>query len=135
MELLQRLPVPRRLGARAWLITLPSALLSFERRQKTPQLPIGKGRFAGVAIIAAGAALVAWAWRQPGAAIDVKGPLAPLARKPATLGGIMVLGGVSLLLRSLVLGLYSVGLIWAAGSGSVTIEDPKLESFMGRRED
>ena len=135
MEFLQRLPIPRRLGPRAWLITLPSALLSFERRQKAPRLPIGKGRFLGVPLIAAGVALAAWAWRQPGAAIAVKGPLAPLARKPATLGGILILGGVSLLLRSLVLALYSLGLIWAAGSNSVTIEDPKLDSFMGRRED
>lgn len=134
MELLQRLPLPRRLSSRVWLVTLPSALVSFERRQKVPKLPIGNGRYLGIPLIAGGAALAIWAWRRPGTSIAAKGPLARLGRRPATAGGIMVLSGVSLLLRSAVLAVYSIALVYAAGSDLVTIDDPRVDSFLGRRE-
>ena len=58
MELLQRFPLPRRLSARLWLLTLPSGLLSFERRQRIPRMPIGRGRFLGLGLVAAGGALL-----------------------------------------------------------------------------
>jgi hypothetical protein len=35
----ERLGFPRRLSSRLWLITLPSALVSFERRTDVPKLP------------------------------------------------------------------------------------------------
>ncbi len=57
MELLKRFPLPRRLAARLWLLTVPSALLSFERRQRLPKLPIGRGRLFGLLLLAAGVAL------------------------------------------------------------------------------
>ena len=38
MSILDRLPVPKRLSARLWLITLPSAVVSFERRSRLPRL-------------------------------------------------------------------------------------------------
>ncbi len=132
MEFFQRLPVPRRLSSRVWLISVPSALLSFERRQRIPRLPVGKGRFAGIPIAIAGAALALWAWRTPGAAVSLPRPLAPLSRKPATFGGILALAGVALLLRSAVLALYSLGVAWAASSGAVAIEEPRVESFLAR---
>lgn len=132
MEFLQRLPFPRRLSARVWLISLPSALLSFEKRQKVLRLPVGRTRFLGIPLVAGGVGLVLWAWRTPGASVALRGPLAPLARKPATLGGIMVLGGLGLVLRSLALLLYALGLAWASASGAITVEEPRLDAFAGR---
>lgn len=134
MELLQRLPLPRRLSSRVWLISLPSALLSFEKRQRVPRLPLGKGRLLGIPMAIAGAALAAWAWRTPGATVALPGPMARLSRRPATLGGVLVLAGIALFVRSAVLTLYSLGVAWAAGSGAVAIEEPRVESFLGRRE-
>lgn len=115
-----------------WLISLPSALVSFEKRQRVPRLPVGRARLLGIPLVAAGVGLALWAWRTPGAAVALRGPLAPLSRKPATLGGIMVLGGLGLLLRSLVLLLYSLGLAWASASGAITVEEPRLDTFAGR---
>ena len=57
MEFLKHFPFPRRLASRVWLLTLPSGLISFERRQSIPKLPIGRGRFVGLLLIAAGAAV------------------------------------------------------------------------------
>ncbi len=44
MDFLERV-LPRRLSSRVWLISLPSALVSFEKQQKMPKLPIGRARF------------------------------------------------------------------------------------------
>ena len=60
MELLQRFPLPRRLSARLWLLTLPSGLLSFERRQRIPRMPIGRGRFLGLGLVAFFGFLIAY---------------------------------------------------------------------------
>ncbi len=133
MEFLQRLPLPRRLSSRVWLISLPSALLSFERRQRIPRLPVGKGRFVGIPIAAAGVALAIWAWRTPGAAISLPRPVASFSRRPATLGGVLMLAGLALFLRSAVLALYSLGVAWAANSGAVAVEEPRAESLFIRR--
>lgn len=132
MEFLQRLPLPRKLSARVWLISLPSALVSFEKRQKVPRLPVGRARLLGIPLVAGGVGLALWAWRTPGASVALSGPLAPLSRKPATLGGIMVLGGLGLVLRSITLLMYALGLAWASASGAITVEEPRLDSFAGR---
>ena len=63
MDLLKRLPIPKRLAARVWLLTLPSAVLSFERRQRIPRLPVGRGRLIGLPLAAAGGCS-AYPWRR-----------------------------------------------------------------------
>jgi protein-S-isoprenylcysteine O-methyltransferase Ste14 len=132
MALLERLPIPKRLSSRVWLVSLPSALVSFERRQGVPKLPLGTLRYLGIPLIAAGVALAVWAWRTPGARIAYNGPLSHLARRPATAGGILVLAGTSLFLRSVVLAAYSAGLVLISTSDRIEIDEPNLESFMGR---
>ena len=104
MEFLQRVPLPRRLSPRVWLVSLPSALVSFERRQGLPRLPIGRWRLLGVPLIGAGLGLWACAWRCP------KAPLllhrsTRWARGPNIMAGLLVLTGVAILLRSLALAL------------------------------
>ncbi len=131
MSVLDHVPVPRRLTPRVWLLTLPSALVSFERRQKVPSLPIGPLRFAGVPLIAGGVALAARAWRNPDTSDGLPGPLSSFAAKPATLGGILVLGGVALLLRSTVLAAYSVGVAVAAATDRVTVDEPNPSDLLG----
>ena len=132
MDFFERLPIPRRLSSRVWLISLPSALVSFEKQQKMPKLPIGQGRFLGLPLVGLGVALAVWAWRRPGATIAYNGPLSHLAQRPATAGGILVLAGTSLFLRSLVLAAYSMGLAVITQTGQVSIEDPELDGFIGR---
>ena len=129
MDLLDRIPIPRHLTSQLWLVTLPSALATFERRQKLPKLPIGAARFAGIPLIVAGAGLAIWA-RRRNAKIAYQGPLSHLAERPATTGGIVALAGVSLLTRSAVLAAYAVGLVFASGSGSLTIDEPDLAGFL-----
>ena len=126
MELLQRLPVPRRLAARVWLLTLPSALVSFERRQRIPRMPIGRGRFLGLALIAGGAAVLLrsrGAGGQPGA-----GPpaLSRFRERPTVGAALLVLSGLGLLLRSLMLTAYALGLALAFARDTVDLEDPQL---------
>lgn len=131
MSFVRRLPVPRRFSSRMWLLTVPSALVSFERRQGVPKLPVGKLRYLGVPLIAGGVALAAWAWRKPDAAISTPGPLARFSSKPATLAGVLVLGGAGLLLRSAVLAAYSLGVAVAAGTDAITIEEPSASDLLG----
>jgi len=130
MDLLERIPIPRHLSSRVWLVSLPSALVSFERRQKVPKLPIGAVRYVGIPLVAAGLGLAVWARRRNGAAIDYSGPMSHLAKRPATAGGIVALAGVSLLTRSAVLAAYALGLALAASTDTVTIDDPDLEGFL-----
>ncbi|HET9476200.1 MAG TPA: hypothetical protein VFP63_01790 [Dehalococcoidia bacterium] len=132
MDFLERLPIPRRLSSRVWLISLPSALVSFEKQQKMPKLPIGRARFLGLPLVGLGVAMALWAWRQPGASIAYSGPFSHLARRPATAGGVLVLAGASFLLRSTVLAAYSLGLAVVTQTGRVSIEDPELDGFLGR---
>ncbi len=126
MELLQRLPFPRRFAARVWLLTLPSALLSFERRQRIPRLPIGRGRLLGLGLIAAGVAVVL---RGQGAGSPSAGGAPGLARlrdRPAVVGGLLALSGVGLLVRSLMLIAYALGLAFAFAREAVDLEEPQL---------
>ncbi len=131
MTFLERLPLPKQLSSRVWLISLPSALVSFERRQSVPKLPIGPLRFLGIPLIASGVALGAWAWRRPDASLEYSGPLARLAGSPATAGGILVIGGLGLLLRSAVLTAYALGITAAATTDTVTVQDPQPADFIG----
>ena len=132
MTVLDRLHVPRRLSSRLWLLTLPSALISFERRQDVPRLPVGAFRFAGVPLIALGLALGVWAWRNPEASIRYQGPAARLTQQPATIGGLLVVGGAGLLLRSTVLTLYALGIAVAATTEAIEVDEPRPADLMGR---
>lgn len=132
MDFFERISIPHRLSSKVWLVSLPSALVSFEKQQKTPRLPIGQARFLGVPLVGLGVALAVWAWRRPGARVAYNGPFSHLARRPATAGGILVLAGTSLFMRSLVLAAYSLGLAVITQTGQLEIEDPELDGFLGR---
>ena len=135
MEFLDRVPIPKRLSARVWLVSLPSALVSFERRQKVPPLPLGVLRFLGLPLVIAGVALTIWSWRRPNASIPYDGPLSELTRKPATAGGILALGGIAFLMRSAALALYSAAIAFAATTEKIAVDEPKPEWFVGQRDD
>jgi hypothetical protein len=135
MEFLDRLPIPKRLSARVWLVSLPSALVSFERRQKLPKLPLGGLRFLGLPLVIAGVALATWSWRRPNTSIAYDGPLSELSKKPATAGGILALGGIAFLMRSAVLGLYSAAIAFAATSEKIEVDEPRPEWFMGQSDE
>ena len=128
MDLLQRLPVPKRLAARVWLLTLPSAVLSFERRRRIPKLPAGRARLLGLPLAAAGVAVILRS--RPSAHPElVEGHAHPLARlrdRPAVGGGLLALGGVGILMRSLMLIAYAAGLAAAFSREMVDLEDPRL---------
>ncbi|TMB68321.1 MAG: hypothetical protein E6J43_06335 [Chloroflexi bacterium] len=130
--MLDRLNLPRRLSPRLWLLTVPSALVSFERRQNVPRLPIGALRFAGVPLIGAGLALGAWSWRNPRSTIQLPGPAQPLPEQPATIAGLLVIAGAGLLLRSPVLVLYSLGLAVAATTEMIAVDEPRPADLLGR---
>lgn len=134
MEFIERLPIPRRLSPKVWLISLPSAVVSFERRQDLPKLPKSL-RFLGVPFIALGVALALWAWRSPDARIPYNGPGDQLTRKPATAGGLLALSGVAILMRSLALTAYTAALAFAATTERVTVDEPKPDWFLGRDSD
>jgi hypothetical protein len=126
MEFLQRLSIPRRLAARVWLFTLPSALVSFERRQRIPRMPIGRGRLLGLVLMAGGAALLLrsrGAEGQPGA--GSRG-LSRIRERPAVGGALLALAGVGVLLRSLMLTAYALGLAFAFARDAVELEEPQL---------
>ena len=132
MEFLHSLPLPRRLSSRVWLLSLPSALLSFERRQRLPRLPIGRWRFLGVPLVAAGLALWLRSQRGPAAASPRAGPLRRLQQRPGTAAGLVMLAGVALLLRSLILVLYSLGLAFAANTDAIAVEEPHPDMLFRR---
>ena len=125
MDLLKRFPIPKRLAARVWLLTLPSAVLSFERRQRIPRLPVGRGRLIGLPLAAAGVAVVLRA-RRPAPAACAAGGLCRLRYRPAVGGGLLALGGVGLLMRSLMLIAYVLGLAAAFSRELVELEDARL---------
>ena len=129
--MLERLNLPRRLSPRLWLFTLPSALISFERQQRVPKLPIGTLRLAGIPLVAAGLALGFWSWRNPRATIQAPGPAQHLAAQPATVAGLLVIAGAGLLLRSPVLVLYSLALSVAATTQTIAIDEPRPADLLG----
>ena len=126
MEFLQRLPVPKRLAARVWLFTLPSALVSFERRQRIPRMPIGRGRILGLALIAGGGALLLRSQgvaAEPAAASD---GVSRFRQRPAVGAALLALTGLGVLLRSLTLTAYALGLAFAFARHTVDLEEPQL---------
>ncbi len=126
MEFLQRLAIPRRLAARVWLFTVPSAVVSFERRQRIPRMPIGRGRILGLALVAGGAAVLLrgqGAEEQPGA--GSRG-LSRFRQRPAVGGALLALTGAGVLLRSLMLTAYALGLAFAFARDVVDLEEPQL---------
>jgi hypothetical protein len=129
-----RLGVPRKLSSRLWLITLPSAVVSFERRSDVPKLP-ATGKALGGLLVAGAAAVGVLAMRSPETKLAYEGPLAPVVTKPATLAGLMGLAGVAFLLRSTSLLLYSAGLAAAGGSGQVALDEPSPGTLLGRSKD
>lgn len=141
MEFLQRLPIPRRLAARVWLFTVPSGLVSFERRQGVPQLPIGGLRFLGLLLIAAGLAILLRGApgrpgvRQPGSNDARPTPLNHFRERPAVSGGLLLLGGAGLFLRSLLLIAYAFGLAFAFARQTIELEDPQVPRLPRREPD
>jgi protein-S-isoprenylcysteine O-methyltransferase Ste14 len=133
MSVLDRLHMPRHLSSRVWLLTIPTALISFERQQAMPKLPIGILRFAGLPLIAGGLAFAVWAWRNQDAAIRYNGPGARLSAQPATLAGLLVVAGAGLLLRSTALTLYAVAIAAAAATETIDIDEPRPGALLGRR--
>ena len=133
MELLRRFPLPRRLAARVWLLTLPSGLISFERRQRIPRMPLGRGRLLGLALIAGGLGVLlrSRSGARPGE--DTSG-LARFRERPAVGGGLLALSGVGVLTRSLVLIAYVVGLAFAFARQIVELEEPQLPGPGGGEE-
>jgi hypothetical protein len=126
MEFLQRLSIPRRLAARVWLFTLPSALVSFERRQRIPRMPIGRGRFLGLALIAGGALAFLRSQGAEGQPGGGSRGLSRLRERPAVGGALLALTGLGVLLRSLVLTAYALGLAVAFTRDAVELEEPQL---------
>ena len=130
-----RLEKPRRLSSQVWLLTIPPALISFERQQAMPKLPIGPLRFAGLPLVAAGVALAVWTWRNPEADIPaVAGPAARLTTQPATLAGILVVAGAGLLLRSAALTLYALAVAATATTNTIHYDEPLPSDLLGLRE-
>lgn len=126
----EHLAIPKHLSSRLWLITLPSAVVSFEKRSEMPQLPKA-GRVLGVVLACGGAALGIMALRRPDTTLVYDGPLAPVAQKPATAAGLLGLAGVALVTRSTFLLLYALGLAYAAGTERVSIEEPSSGTLLG----
>lgn len=129
MSFARNLPFPKRLSPQVWLLTIPGALVSFERRQALGKLPIGPGRFAGVPLVAFGVGIIGWTWRESGIAIKLPEPLESLGRKPALIGGFLALAGVGVFLRSPAMLAYAASLAVAAATEAIEIEEPTLDSF------
>lgn len=131
MEWLQEnVNLPRRLSAKLWLITLPSAIVSFERRTKTPKLPKA-GRVLGFVAGGAGVALGFMALRAPETKFAYDGPLASIGRSPALAGGLLGLTGAAFITRSTLLLLYATGIAAAAATQRMEIEEPTSATLLG----
>ena len=126
--------MPRKLSSRLWLITLPSAIVSFEKRSDVPKIPAAGSKPVGALLLIGGVALGLMAVRQPETSLAYHGPLAPAVERPARLAGLLGLAGVAFLLRSTMLLVYALGLTVASGTGRMSIEEPSSATLMGREE-
>jgi hypothetical protein len=121
----------RRFSPRIWLITIPSAIISFERRSEIPKLPVAGTREAGALLLLAAAALGFWSARHPEASISYRGPLSPAVHRPARLAGLIGIAGAACILRSTTLLVYSLGLAVAGGLGRIELEEPTASNLVG----
>jgi hypothetical protein len=135
MDFLERVGMPKKLSSRLWLITLPSAIISFERRSDVPKLPQNGSRALGALLLLGAAGLAVFSIRRPETTIAYDGPLAPVVQRPARLAGLVGLAGVAFVTRSTVLLLYALGLAAAAGTGQMAIEEPSSKNLLGGGED
>ena len=122
--------LPRRLSSRLWLITIPSGVVAFERRSNLPQLPAGPSRILGALFLAAGVGIGLMTAQRPETTIAYEGPLAPVARKPALLAGLVGLIGVAFLLRSVLLLAYTLAIAMAGGAERVSLEEPSSKTIL-----
>lgn len=128
----ERLGLPKRLSSKLWLITIPSALVSFERRTDVPKLPGPGSRLLGGLLLVAGAGLGFMSMRQPDTSLSYEGPLAPVVQRPALAAGLAGLLGVAFILRSTTLLLYALGMAYAGSSGQMDLEEPTAGTLLGR---
>jgi protein-S-isoprenylcysteine O-methyltransferase Ste14 len=141
--MLDRIPCPRRLNPRLWLISTPLSILSLERRAHLPKLPAGRWRFLGLPLLAAGIGLWGWSVRtlmtkgdgtpdpdNPPRLLVEDGPYR-YSRNPIMLAGLTALFGVALFRRSLLLLLYVLGLAAAIQRYLVRVEEPELGERFG----
>jgi hypothetical protein len=127
----ERLNVPRRLSARLWLITLPSAIVSFEKRSDVPKLPATGSKALGAILLVGAVATGFLASRQPGVPLAYEGPMEEVVARPARLAGLVGLAGVSFVTRSTLLLAYTAGLAAMAGAGRMEIEEPSASTLLG----
>ncbi len=123
--------IPRNLSSRLWLITLPSAVFTFERRSDVPKLPATPARILGGLLIMAGVGVGIVAAQNPETTISYNGPGQAVARKPALIAGLVTLLGIALLLRSTMLALYTIAIAIAGGTDRVTLEEPSSHTLTG----
>lgn len=128
----ERLNFPRRLSARLWLITLPSAIISFERRSDLPKLPSTGSRALGGLLMLGAIGAAIFSSRQPNTSVAYEGPLEEVISRPARLAGLMGLTGVAFITRSTSLLLYAIGLAALSGAHQMEIEEPKASTLLGR---
>jgi protein-S-isoprenylcysteine O-methyltransferase Ste14 len=141
--MLDRIPCPRRLKPRLWLVSLPLSILSLERRANLPKLPLGRSRFLGLPLLAAGIGLLGWSVRtimtkgagtpnpdNPPLLLVEDGPYRH-TRNPMMLAALMVLFGTALFRRSLLLILYVPGLAATIQRYLTQVEEPELRERFG----
>lgn len=130
------------------VIFIPISLLLLARRQRLPKLPIGRWRFLGIPLVAAGIGLHLWSDRllrtrgqgtpdpaNPPRLLVEEGPY-QYSRNPIWIGRFLLLVGVGLFLRSLLLLLYVIGLVARMHTHIVRVEEPQLlERFGGAYRD
>ncbi len=124
------------------LLSIPSTLISFERRRRLSPLPVGRWRWLGVPLLAAGVALSVWSWRalrqhgqgpveSPRTLVEA-GPYR-YVRNPMWVGRVLGLSGAALLLRSWLLLLYvPVHAVWMH-LYIVNVEEPQLAERFGEQ--
>lgn len=145
MQIFRRIPLPRHLDARLWFLSVPLSLLSLERRQRLPKLPLGRWRFLGIPPMLGGAALILWARTiltiqgegtpdpdNPPRNLVEQGPYR-YTRNPMNLGGFLFLAGLGLLMRSLLLFLYVPALATFVHLHLVREEEPELRQRFGEQ--
>ncbi|MFQ6019416.1 MAG: methyltransferase family protein [Dehalococcoidia bacterium] len=138
-----RIPSPRRLNPRVWLISTPLSILSLERRARLPKLPTGRWRFLGLPLLVASVGLWGWSARtlmtkgagtpdpdNPPLLLVEDGPY-QYTRNPMMLAALTALFGTAVLQRSLLLLLYLLGLAAIIQRYLVRVEEPELKERFG----